>query len=956
VRVTRPHRLGGAEREPGVIDLRCRPRNSRGTLLAVLFAAVLAASLVPLPQSAYREPAASGPVSGQTALAAALSFEPNDGQTDPSVRFLARTPGGTLYFGESTVTLSLNDSSPEAGRPPAASVRVRFLDADPNVSIAGRETLAGRVNYLTGNDPSKWRTNLPTYADVVYSGLYPGVNLVYEGTDKYLKGTYVVAPGADASRIRWRYEGARAVDLDQAGDLRITLLDGQMLTEQAPVAWQDAAGARVPVQATYAVGSDGAVTFKLGAYDPSLPLTIDPHLIYSTYLGGSAYDTASGLQVDSQGNLYVAGWTSSLNFPLQNPYQPQYGGGTTDAYIARFNPSGTGLVFATYLGGSGQDRGYTVEFDTSGNIYVVGVTNSPNFPLANPLQPQYGGGIWDGFVTKLNPSASALIFSTYLGGSAYDGDFANGIKLDATGNAYVIGATYSSDFPTVNAFQPQHGGGGTDTTLAKINAAGSQLIYSTYLGGSGGDWGAGLTVDPAGDVYLTGYTTSGNFPVANAFQPNLSGPGDAFATKMNASGSALVYSTYLGGSADDGANGNIIDSEGNLYFTGHTTSSNFPVVNAPQPTNGGGEDAFVVKFNATGSALVYSTYLGGSSLEVGSSTGVDSSGNAYVIGSTQSTNFPVVDPIQPQIGGIQDAFVTKLNATGAAMLYSTYLGGSSEDLGIGVVVDAAGNAYLSGETGSTNFPRVNAFQPSYGGATDGWVAKMSSLPPTPTPTRTSTPTPTSTHTPTPTRTPTPTNTPTSTPTATATPTATPTPCVFWFSDVRPTDYFYEPVKYLYCRGVVIGYPDGTFRPYNSTTRAQMTKITVLAFEFSLHTPPDPTFSDVPPDHPFYSYVETAAYHSIVAGYSDGTFRPASPVTRGQLSKITVIAAGWPTINPAVPTFLDVPPEDPFYTYIETAYDHGIIEGYIDGTFRPGNNATRGQISKIVHRALVGGRP
>jgi hypothetical protein len=180
--------------------------------------------------------------------------------------------------------------------------------------------------------------------------------------------------------------------------------------------------------------------------------------------------------------------------------------------------------------------------------------------------------------------------------------------------------------------------------------------------------------------------------------------------------------------------------------------------------------------------------------------------------------------------------------------------------------------------------------------------------------------------------------------------------VFWFSDVGPTDYFYEPVEHLYCQGVVVGYPDGTFRPYNSTTRAQMTKITILAFGFQLHTPPSATFSDVPPDHPFYAYVETAAYHRIVAGYSDGTFRPASPVTRGQLSKIVVIAAGWPTINPAVPTFLDVPPEDPFYTYIETAYDHGIIEGYADGTFRPGNNATRGQISKIVYLALMGGRP
>jgi hypothetical protein len=940
-----------------MINIRPKPRYARGMALAVLFAAFLAAPTLQPPQGRPHDPVSSGPVSGRTALAV-LPFEPNVGQTDPSIRFLARTPGGVLYFGESAVTLSVASGGSESGGPQGqpAYVRLQFLDTGSNVSIAGRETLAGKVNYLTGNDPSKWRTNLPTYADVVYSGLYPGISLVYEGTDKYLKGTYTVAPGADLAKISWRYEGAQAVELDRSGNLRVTVQEGLELTEQAPVAWQDVDGRRVPVQAHYSIGADGAVSFRLGEYDASRPLTIDPYLVYSTYLGGSAYDRTSGIQVDSNGNVYLAGWTGSLNFPLHDPYQSQYGGGTYDAYVAKFDPSGTALMFATYLGGSGEDRGYTIEVDSLGNVYVVGVTRSSDFPLANPLQPTYGGGIWDGFITKLNASGSALVYSTYLGGSAYDGDFANVVKLDSVGNVYVYGATYSTNFPTHNAFQPQHAGGGTDTTLTKINPAGTQFIYSTYLGGSGGDWGSNIAVDPSGNAYLTGYTTSYNFPVANAFQPSLSGLGDAFATKMNVAGSALVYSTYLGGSGDDGANGNAIDSGGNLYFTGRTTSSNFPVVNAPQPTNGGGDDAFVVKFDSTGSSLVYSTYLGGSSMEVGSSTAVDASGNAYVTGSTRSSNFPLVDPIQPQFRGIQDAFVTKLSASGTSMSYSTYLGGSGDDGGIGIVADGAGNAYVSGETGSINFPTANAFQPNYGGGTDGWVAKISSLPPSPTPTRTHTPTPTPTHTPTATATNTPTTTPTSTPTATASPTATPTPCVFWFSDVGPTDYFYEPVEYLFCQGVVVGYPDGTFRPYNSTTRAQMTKITILAFEFPLHTPPNPTFSDVPLDHPFYTYVETAAYHRIVAGYSDGTFRPASPVTRGQLSKIVVIAAGWPTINPSVPTFLDVPPEDPFYTYIETAYDHGIIQGYMDGTFRPANNATRGQISKIVYLALVGTRP
>ncbi|HET9492694.1 MAG TPA: SBBP repeat-containing protein, partial [Chloroflexia bacterium] len=549
-----------------MINIRRKPRYARGVALAVFFAVLLAVPALQPARPARHDATSAGPAPGRPALAAALSFEPNVGQTDPSVRFLTRTPGGVLYFGESAVTLSLNNGGSESGGPQdrPAYVRLHFLDSGPDVSIAGRETLAGKVNYLTGNDPSKWRTNLPTYADVVYSDLYPGVSLVYEGTDKYLKGTYLVSPGADPGMIRWRYEGVSAVGLDQAGDLQITVQEGRELTEQAPVAWQDVDGRRVAVQAGYSVEADGAVSFRLGEYDASRPLTIDPYLIYSTYLGGSAFDSAAGLQVDAQGNLYLAGWTNSLNFPLQDPYQPQYGGGTYDAFVAKFNPSGSALVFATYLGGSNVDQGYTVDVDPSGYVYVVGVTRSTNFPLENPLQAQHGGGQWDGFVTKMNPSGSALVYSTYLGGSAPYGDFANGIKTDADGNAYIYGATYSTNFPTHNAFQPQHGGGGTDTTLTKFDPAGNQFIYSTYLGGSGGDWGAGISVDPTGNVYLTGYTTSYNYPVANAFQPNLAGPGDAFATKMNAAASALVYSTYLGGSSDDGANGNILDSAGNL--------------------------------------------------------------------------------------------------------------------------------------------------------------------------------------------------------------------------------------------------------------------------------------------------------------------------------------------------------------------------------------------------------
>jgi uncharacterized repeat protein (TIGR01451 family) len=387
-------------------------------------------------------------------------------------------------------------------------------------------------------------------------------------------------------------------------------------------------------------------------------------LVYSTYLGGSREDQANGIAVDSAGNAYVTGVTDSTNFPTVNPFQGA-SAGSPDAFVTKLSPTGSTLVYSTYLGGSIQDKGYGIAVDSAGNAYVTGNTYSTNFPTKNPFQGAKAGGpdASDAFVTKLSPTGSALVYSTYLGGSL--DDFASGIALDSARNAYVTGYTGSTDFPTKNPFQGAYGGGFYDAFVTKLSPTGSALVYSTYLGGSGNDPAYGIAVDSARNAYVTGYTSSTNFPTKNPFQAANAGGFfnyDAFVTKLSPTGSALVYSTYLGGSGDDYASGIALDSAGNAYVTGGTVSTNFPIMNPVQGANAGGEDAFVTKLSPTGSALVYSTYLGGSDYDQANGIALDSARNAYVTGWTISTNFPTKNPFQGANGGggNEDAFVTKI--------------------------------------------------------------------------------------------------------------------------------------------------------------------------------------------------------------------------------------------------------------------------------------------------------
>ena len=568
-----------------------------------------------------------------------LSFEPNQGQTDARVKFLARASGYTLFVTANEAVFTGGDGSVERMKLLEANHKLRFepLDKQPGIS-----------NYFIGDNPSKWRTNIPNYGRVALREVYPGIDLVFYSNERQLEYDWIIAPGADPKQIRVKWEGPRHLTKNVSGGLVLSA----SLVQHKPIILQDGKS----IEGGYIV-SGREVAFELAKYDAAKPLVIDPVLVYSTYLGGSGSDGGSAIAVDGSGNAYVTGDTNSTNFPTANPLQARNGGASFNAFVTKINAAGSVRVYSTYLGGKGTDYGYGIAVDGSGNAYVTGQTTSTNFPTSNALQPSFGGGFSDAFVTKINAAGSALVYSTYLGGGATDVGI--GIAVDGSGNAYVTGQTTSTNFPTANPLQASNGGG-MDTYAAKINADGSALVYSTYLGGSGDDQGQGIVVDGSGNAYVTGSTTSTNFPTTNPLQPSFGGDlRDAFVTKINPTGTAFVYSTYLGGRGDDQGLGIAVDGARNAYVTGRTSSTNFPTANPVQISNAGGTyDAFVTKIDASGSTLVYSTYLGGSGSDGGSAIAVDGAGNAYVTGDTDSTNFPTANPLQVSNGGgFSEAFV-----------------------------------------------------------------------------------------------------------------------------------------------------------------------------------------------------------------------------------------------------------------------------------------------------------
>ena len=649
-------------------------------------------------------------------------------------RYLARDRFGVFLLGANELVYG-------RGRD---SVRLVFNGANRAPQISGLDLQPGRVNYLLGRDASRWIRGIRSYARVKVEKLYPGIDAVYYGSDGSLETDFIVQPGTDPAALRLRIEGHGRPSITSAGDLKVRT-SGGLFRMRRPNVYQQTGETRRQVACRYVLGDRNEIAFAVSPYDRSQPLVIDPVLSYSSYLGGGN-STAVRVAVDSQGNAYLAGATTSPTYPVTPGAAPAVGA-FNDVLVTKFNSQGS-IVYSTHVGGSQDDIGLGIAVDSNGQAYVTGSTSSPDFPTHAAVQPVYHGA-GDGFVFALNAAGSGFVYSTYLGGGAVDAGTA--IAVDAAGNAYVAGATSSTNFPTLNALQNtlKGGRGGSaqsffrlgDVFVTKLSPAGA-IVYSTYYGGSDDEAPLAIAIDSSGSAYVAGFTTSTDFPLKNPLQPKYGGAGsnsqiatgDAFVFKLTPDGSQAVYSTYLGGSADDIACGIAVDSSGNAYVAGSTFSSNFPLVNAMQTSYGGqgstnyfrmsSGDGFVAKINPSGSALIFSTYLGGKDDDRAFAVAVDGAGNVHVAGNTASANFPVTsDAAQKTLGGVGvvdlanmlpggyfkapvgfgDAFYARFSPTGS-LTYSTYLGGSDDDVASGLAFDSSGNVYLSGNTASANFP------------------------------------------------------------------------------------------------------------------------------------------------------------------------------------------------------------------------------------------------------------
>ncbi|WP_309495554.1 SBBP repeat-containing protein [Mechercharimyces sp. CAU 1602] len=565
-------------------------------------------------------------------------------------------------------------------------------------------------------------SSAPTF---IYKNVWEGIDLHFYEWQGKLKYDILLQPGADITSIRLRYQTANHVEIDSNQNLNVIFSHGA-IQEKQPLSFQ--AEASVPLSTRFLLDEDGSIGFAIDdEYDPTLPLTIDPIVIYSTYLGGSSIESGTGIEVDSDRNSYITGVTSSTDFPVTSGAFQSTFAGDRDAFVTKMNATGTSLIYSTYLGGTDDDAANGIDVDSMGNAYVTGTTMSTDFPITSGSFQTTFMGFENAFVTKLNSTGTSLLYSTYLGRSGSNGS--SSIAIDTANNAYVFGTTNSNLFPvTSGAFQTIRPGS-QDTFITKFNATGSSLIYSTYLGGGNADTSNDIVVGSSGNAYVIGTTSSADFPVTSgAFQTTFGGSNDAFVTKMNTTGTALVYSTYLGGNNIDLGGEIDVDVDERAYVTGRTSSTNFPTTaNSFQPTFAGVQDVFVSKFNTSGSALVYSTFIGGRGGESGFGISVDPFGNAWVTGSTSSTNFPLTpDAFNPDFSFFIDSFVSQLSLTGANLLFSSYISGSgTNDAGFAIDNDSAGNAYLTGITNSLDFPTTpGAFQSQSPGGQSAFVMKI----------------------------------------------------------------------------------------------------------------------------------------------------------------------------------------------------------------------------------------
>jgi len=673
---------------------------------------------------------------GGGSLPRTIAFIENRGQWDAEARFLARTPGTDLWICRNEIRCDLRPAShpTDPGQnhgtetststaPISHIVTMRFEGALASAAPRGESPLSEHYNYLKGNDPDRWVVGVPLYRSTYIEGLYEGIDARFRLDHGKVRYDLLLRPGADAASIRIRYDGYDTMTIDPNKGVTLRV-GGRELKHDGLYAFQRIDGVDRRVQCFFRTFGDGSIGFTLGDYDPTRTLVIDP-LIYSTFLGGEGNDDGSGLAVSDDGHAYVSGWSTSPNFPTTPGAYDSDQNGDYDLFIARFDVDGSRLLAVTFLGGDRDDRPHTLLAAAEGGVYVCGHTDSENFPTTEGAYSRSSAGGRDGFIALLDDDLATLEYSTYIGGG--DDDDALSMATGPDGSRYICGTTSSPDFPTSpDAYDHTWNKGANDVDgfVARLSADGTTLTYGTFLGGTKSDGANGIAVDADGNAYLTGQTSSTDFPTTDgAFDRTSHGATDAFAAKLNASGTTLSYSTYLGGSGDDWANAIAVGSNGSAYVCGYTRSLDYPYTERAYDTTwNGNTDGFVTRLSADGRSLDFSTFVGGTQGDNATGLALDSHDDVYVCGGTYSADFGN----DPNYSGGADAFLLKLTSSGRDATFRRLLGGSDDDFAFAVILgDDGEEAYLCGTTRSADFPTTGqAYDTSFNGFVDVFLTKL----------------------------------------------------------------------------------------------------------------------------------------------------------------------------------------------------------------------------------------
>ncbi|MCK4857544.1 MAG: SBBP repeat-containing protein, partial [candidate division Zixibacteria bacterium] len=702
-----------------------------------------------------------------------LAFTENQGQWDNRVLFRANAGGATMWFTKDGVyyqfTRRVNQTARDVaggqalpashaliqrsgrsgalprteavghdllGRDDEQSeyesimIKASFVGANPDPQMVGLEEMEYRCNYFIGNDPDEWHTDVPNYEAVRFQEIYSGIDLKYYGNGKQMEYDFIVSPGADPSQIAIEYEGAKSLSVDESGQL-VVETDWGYVIERLPLVYNLDGDRRIPLDCEYDLLAENVFGFQLGEdYNPALAVVIDPVFTFSSFLGGNRQDYGYSIAVDKDGYIYVAGNTMSwAGFPLKDPYWDADNFYWVDnAFITKIDSSGDSLIYSTLFGaGSHNTAAMDITVDSAGCMYVTGSTRGYwDFPTVNQLPGANWSATWSAiFITKFNAAGNGLVFSSKIGGSQQNDGL--GIAVDDDGYVYVTGRTMGHNFYTVNALQPDYGGGYMDAFVLKLIPHGSQYIYCTYLGGDNYDHGVDIACDDSGNAYVTGKTSSGNFPRVNEIH-GLWGDCDAFVSKIDAGGSSLIYSTHFGGNQSDEGEDIVVDEYGRAYIVGFSTSPWLAcMVNPIQPSNAGLMDIFVAGLTAEGNSCVFGTFLGGTGNDYGHGIAIDAMGDILIAGQSESSDFPTEAPIQAFLAGGSDIVVAKISPDSGSMVYSTFLGGSSDDARGKIAADLYGNGLVTGFTKSVDFPTVNGFDSSYYSDWDAFVTKIATV-------------------------------------------------------------------------------------------------------------------------------------------------------------------------------------------------------------------------------------